>query len=110
MAEALYLPDGDRFVPTVATTGPWDRNAQHGGPSSALLARALERVPSDDPMLVTRLTFDLLRPVIGVDRSYLQTAIDLMKERYGSIDGYMREGLELDGERLEALRGRLLVG
>jgi protein-tyrosine phosphatase len=54
--------------------------------------------------------FDLLRPVIGVDRSYLQTAIDLMKERYGSIDGYMREGLELDGETLEALRGRLLVG
>jgi hypothetical protein len=63
MAEALYLPDGDRFVPTVATTGPWDRNAQHGGPTSALLARALERVPSDDPMLVTRLTYDLLKPV-----------------------------------------------
>jgi hypothetical protein len=63
MAEALYLPDGDRFVPTVATTGPWDRNAQHGGPSSALLARALERVPSDHPVHVTRLTYDLLRPV-----------------------------------------------
>jgi hypothetical protein len=63
MAEALYLPDGDRFVPTVATTGPWDRNAQHGGPSSALLARALERMPSDEPVHVTRLTYDLLRPV-----------------------------------------------
>lgn len=63
MAEALYLPDGDRFVPTVATTGPWDRGAQHGGPTSALLARAVERVPSDEPMLVTRLTYDLLRPV-----------------------------------------------
>lgn len=63
MSDALYLPDGDRFVPTVATTGPWDREAQHGGPSSALLARAVERVPSDEPMHVTRLTYDLLRPV-----------------------------------------------
>jgi hypothetical protein len=63
MAEALYLPDGGRFVPTVATTGPWDRNAQHGGPSSALLARAVEQVPSDEPVHVTRLTYDLLRPV-----------------------------------------------
>ena len=63
MAEALYLPDGDRFVPTVATTGPWDPGAQHGGPTSALLARAVEQVPSDEPMHVTRLTYDLLRPV-----------------------------------------------
>ena len=63
MAEALYLPDGDRFVPTVATTGPWDKGAQHGGPTAALLARAVERVPSDAPMHVTRLTYDLLRPV-----------------------------------------------
>ncbi len=53
--------------------------------------------------------FDLLRPVIGVDRSYLETAIELMKETYGSIDGYMREGLELDEEILDTLRARLLV-
>jgi protein-tyrosine phosphatase len=52
--------------------------------------------------------FDLLRPVIGVDRSYLETAIDLMKDRYGSIDGYMREGLGLEDEALDALRARLL--
>ena len=63
MQQALYLPDGDRFVPTVATTGPWDRDAQHGGPSAALLARAVERVEAPEPVLVTRLTYDLLRPV-----------------------------------------------
>lgn len=60
---ALYLADGDRFVPTVATTGPWDRTAQHGGPSAALLARAVERVEAPVPQQVTRLTYDLLRPV-----------------------------------------------
>lgn len=63
MTEALYLPDGDRFVPTVATTGPWDRGAQHGGPTAALLARAVEQMPSASPVHVTRLTYDLLRPV-----------------------------------------------
>ena len=52
--------------------------------------------------------FDLLRPVIGVDRSYLETAVDLMKERYGSIDGYMRDGLGLEDGTLLALRRRLL--
>jgi hypothetical protein len=36
--------------------------------------------------------------------------MDLMHERYGSIDGYMKEGLGLGPEILEALRARLLVG
>ena len=51
-----------------------------------------------------------LKPVLGVDPSYLGTAIDLMKETYGSIDGYLREGLELEEETLETLRARLLDG
>lgn len=45
-----------------------------------------------------------LRPVLSVDRAYLQTAIDLMNRKYGSIEGYMREGLELDDEVLGTLR------
>ncbi|MGY1858488.1 thioesterase family protein [Modestobacter sp. SYSU DS0290] len=37
--EAFYLPLGDnRFSPTRATESPWDSDAQHGGPPSALLA------------------------------------------------------------------------
>ena len=63
MADALYLTEGDRFVPTEATIGPWDRNAQHGGPAAALLARAVEQIDSLVPMQVTRLTYDLLRPI-----------------------------------------------
>lgn len=51
----------------------------------------------------------VLKPVIGVDRSYLATAIDLMNEKYGSIEGYMRKGLELDDDVLDALRSRLLT-
>ena len=37
--DAFYLPlGGNRFAPTVATESPWDGEAQHGGPPSALLA------------------------------------------------------------------------
>ncbi|MBN8868040.1 MAG: tyrosine-protein phosphatase [Solirubrobacterales bacterium] len=50
-----------------------------------------------------------LRPVLGVDRAYLRTAIDVMTERYGSIEGYMREGLDLDEELLLTLKDRLLA-
>ena len=43
MTDAFYSMDGDRATPTELTRGPWDPNAQHAGPPSALLARALER-------------------------------------------------------------------
>ena len=44
MDDAFYLPLGDdRWGATRHTTGPWDAGFQHGGPPSALLARAIER-------------------------------------------------------------------
>ncbi|MBB4663345.1 acyl-CoA thioesterase domain-containing protein [Conexibacter arvalis] len=62
--EAIFLPAGaDRFQPTELARGPWDPAAQHGGAPAALLAGALERVPSDVPMGVLRLTFEFIRPV-----------------------------------------------
>lgn len=42
MIEAFYAVAGDLATPTELTRGPWDPNAQHAGPPSALLARALE--------------------------------------------------------------------
>lgn len=63
MTDALYVPDGDQFVPTVLTTGPWDARAQHGGAPSALLAHLVDTVEAPGPMQVARLTYELLRPV-----------------------------------------------
>ena len=60
---ALYEPDGELFQPTVLTRGPWSPKAQHGSPVGALLATCAERVPSDNPMLLARITVELLRPV-----------------------------------------------
>ncbi len=59
---ALYVPDGDTFLPTIATRGPWSPDAQHGGPVAALLCRAVEAVESAVPLGVSRLTLELLRP------------------------------------------------
>jgi acyl-coenzyme A thioesterase PaaI-like protein len=61
--DALFHADGDRFVPTELTRGPWDPNAMHGGAPGALLARAVERFEPGGASHVARLTIDLLRPV-----------------------------------------------
>ncbi len=47
---------------------------------------------------------DLLAPVLGVQTSYLDAAIDEMQKRFGSIDGYFADGLGLDAATIEALR------
>jgi hypothetical protein len=61
--DAFYLQDGDRFVPSELTRGPWDPQAQHAGPPSALIGRALERCAPRDGMRLGRVTFEILRPV-----------------------------------------------
>ena len=65
MTGAFYLPtsDDDTFVATEHTGGPWDPAMQHGGPPSALLARAIEHEPSDRPATVVRLAVEILGPV-----------------------------------------------
>ncbi|MBK5224767.1 MAG: thioesterase family protein [Acidimicrobiia bacterium] len=61
--DVLFRRDGDRFIPTDLTIGPWDQRAQHGGAPAALLTHAIELVEAPAPMQVARLTFELMRPV-----------------------------------------------
>ena len=60
-AAAIYVPDGDGFVPTELARGPWDPRAQHGGAPAALLARALEREAGE--LGLVRMTLELLKPI-----------------------------------------------
>ncbi|MBA2725946.1 MAG: thioesterase family protein [Actinobacteria bacterium] len=63
MADSFYQEDGaNRFLPTELTIGPWGRGAQHGGPPSALLGRAIE-LEHGEGKQVARIVFDILRPV-----------------------------------------------
>ena len=61
MPSAFFIPDGDRFVATELTGGPWDPRLQHGGPPAALLAGAMARLCSAGPL--ARLEVCLDRPV-----------------------------------------------
>jgi acyl-Coa thioesterase superfamily protein/acyl-CoA thioesterase superfamily protein len=70
--EPFYLPldglDGRRFHATFSTTGPWFSDAQHVGPPSALLTRALERcAPREPPLQLARITCEVLGPVPAGD-------------------------------------------
>jgi hypothetical protein len=61
--EAFYEQDGDLLVPNELTRGPWDPGAQHAGPPSALVARAVERFEPRPGMRIGRVTLEILRPV-----------------------------------------------
>lgn len=64
MAESIFEPvEQGRFVPTEAALSPWSDQALHGSTSTMLMAREIERFPSEQPMFVTRLTVELLRPI-----------------------------------------------
>ena len=71
MSEAFFERDGEEFVPTELTRGPWDPDAQHAGPPAALLGRAIERTGSEvagagadePPARVGRVTYEILRSV-----------------------------------------------
>jgi Thioesterase-like superfamily len=61
--DAFFERDGDDFIATELTRGPWDPDAQHAGPPAALIARELERLGNGTPRQLRRLTYEILRPV-----------------------------------------------
>lgn len=61
--EAVFAIDGNVATPRVHAAGPWSAESQHGAAPAALIARAIEHLPSIAPMRVARLTIDLMRPI-----------------------------------------------
>ncbi len=61
LPDAFYLRGGDqRFVPTEATTSPWDPQAQHGGPPAALAAHCIDQVSGTDDRRLARISVEFL--------------------------------------------------
>jgi len=52
----------------------------------------------------------LLEPVIGVAPEYLQASFDAVDTEYGSIDGYLTEGLGLSQPTIDQIRQEFLAG
>lgn len=61
--DALFIPDGNSFLPTDLARGPWTPKALHGGPVAALVVRTIERCSPEGGQQLARLTLELLRPV-----------------------------------------------
>lgn len=79
LPDAFYRPGPEpgRWLSTELTRGPWSVEHQHGGPPSALLARAMEREGVDaSAWRVARVTVELMRPVpiglLGVEVAALR--------------------------------------
>jgi Thioesterase-like superfamily len=59
----VFVPRDGRFLATELARGPWDPRSQHGGAPAALLMRAFEQLPAAAGLLVSRVTYEFLRPV-----------------------------------------------
>ena len=51
---------------------------------------------------------DLLLPALGVRKEYLETAFDEMDSRFGSLERYLDERLEIGAETVSSLRGAFI--
>jgi hypothetical protein len=98
--DSLYEPDGEGYISTELTRGPWDPGAQHAGPPAALIAREIERLGggrlgSGDgpPAQVGRITYELLRAVpiapLTVEAEVVRTgrSVELVRARLIDADG-----------------------
>jgi hypothetical protein len=107
---SLFELDGDRYVATAMSRGPWDPRHCHGGPVSALLARAVEQVDdagsvSSGDWQIARLTVELTRPVpVGAP---LDLAVDVERpgRKVSLVSAVLRDG-GTEVARVRALRIR----
>ncbi len=85
---------------TPATAGPWSAHAQHGGPPSALAARALELHEPDEGQRLGRVAVDILRPVpVG------KITVRTRTVRPGRRVALLEAVLEADGQEVMQARG-----
>ena len=101
MDGAFYEPAGDgTYLSTPATVGPWSRDAQHGGPPSALAVRTLEQHEPDERQRLGRVSIDILRPVpIG------KLSVRARTVRPGRRVALVEAVMEADGQEVLHARG-----
>lgn len=53
---------------------------------------------------------EILRPLLGVERIYIETAFKTAEETYGSLENFIREGLNISDKDIQTLRDKFLEG
>jgi Thioesterase-like superfamily len=91
---AFYERDGNGYLATELTRGPWDPGAQHAGPPAALLGRELELLPEAEDFQVCRITFEILRS-IPIGPVELAARIVRPGRRVQMLEGELRVGGEV---------------
>lgn len=102
MESVFFEPAGPgTFRATPATAGPWYEGVtQHGGPPSALAARALELHEPEPGKRLGRVTVDILRPVPVTTLSLRTRTV-----RAGRRVSLLETVMEADGQEVLQARG-----
>jgi hypothetical protein len=106
--DSFYEPDGDAYVATEATRGPWDPGAQHAGPPAALIGREIERLGGGRmadgegaPAQVGRITYEIMRS-IPIGRLHVQAEVVRPGRRVEMVQATLTDE---GGEALVRARG-----
>jgi len=59
-------------------------------------------------MSLFQVDVEILRPLLGVEKEYIETAFKTAEDTYGSLENYIRTGLEVTDEEIEQLRSIFL--
>ena len=51
---------------------------------------------------------EILRPLLGVEREYIETAFQTAEEKYGSLESFIRDGLNISDEDIQKLRNKFI--
>lgn len=101
--------DAERWTATKHARGPWDPAHCHGGPVSALLARACERAAdASDSQIdwqITRLTIELTRPVPVGEPLDLTSTVERPGRKVSVVAASLHHG-DVEVAKVRALRVR----
>lgn len=93
------------IAPTPYAGGPWNPKHQHGGAVSGLMASAIDRVPSPQPMRIARISLDMFR---GVPLTPLRVETRILRggRRIQSVEAHLFDG-DVQVASAQALRIRV---
>lgn len=101
--------EGEWWSATEHARGPWDPRHCHGGPVSALLARACETVADDADSVdwqIARLTIELTRPVPVGEPLRLTSEVERSGRKVSVVTASLADADDTEVAKVRALRVR----